>query len=150
MKQRAFFPAILAQLNQVEHNASQPATEQRERRWRDRLSPLDDRLRRILDNIPNSIKAEGVRLPPLVHQLAGRTRQHPSQGDVGKALRRLGWRRRRDWSNGDEGYPAVCYPPTTKHENDNGELLKSSRASRHPLPRRQRANPRPAVPQRTA
>ena len=69
---------------------------------------------KVLDDIPDSIKAEGIRLPPLVHQLIGRTRQHPSAGDVGKALRRLGWRRKRDWSNGDEGYPAVWYPPNSQ------------------------------------
>lgn len=108
---------VFASITRTEHIAQQhtldlqrKASEQ-ERQWRNRLTPLDDRLRRILDNIPDSIKAEGVRLPPLVHQLAGRIRQHPSAGDVGKALRRLGWRRKRDWSNGDEGYPAVWYPP---------------------------------------
>ena len=119
-QQRAFVTAMLADIPQPEQLAQQhTAAQQRqaaekERRWRDRLTPLDDRLRKVLDDIPDSIKAEGIRLPPLVHQLIGRTRQHPSAGDVGKALRRLGWRRKRDWSNGDEGYPAVWYPPNNQ------------------------------------
>lgn len=114
---RAFMTDMLANIPQVEQIARQHTSDQqrkateKERQLRARLTPLDDRLRRVLDNIPDSIKAEGIRLPPLVHQLAGRIRQHPSAGDVGKALRRLGWRRKRDWSNGDEGYPAVWYPP---------------------------------------
>lgn len=117
MKQSAAIAHLLVSVAHAEQFAHDYALEQqcqaaeKERRWRERLTPLDERLRKLLDEIPDHIKAEGIRLPPLVLQLAGRTRQHPSAGDVGKALRRLGFRRRRDWSNSDEGYPAIWFPP---------------------------------------
>ncbi len=123
MKRLAVITDMLASLSHDTQFANDYALEQQRqadekaRRWRERLSPLDARLKKILDEIPDHIQAEGIRLPPLVHQLAGRTRQHPSAGDVGKALRRLGFRRKRDWSNGDDGFPALWFPPQDQHKD---------------------------------
>lgn len=117
MKHGAAIADMLASLAHAEQFAHDHAIEQQRladekaRRWRARLTPLDTRLQKLLDEIPPEVRARGIRLPALIPLLAGRTRQHPAAGDVGQALRRIGYRRKRDWSNGDEGFPAVWYPP---------------------------------------
>jgi hypothetical protein len=74
---------------------------------RDRLTPVEDRLSRLLATIPTAIKAEGLSLPTLQASLRGRWRGHAHPGEIGRALRRLGFERRRDWRDGARGYPAL-------------------------------------------
>lgn len=73
---------------------------------RDRLTPLEDRLARLLASIPPEMQREGLSLPALQAGLRGRWRGCCHPGELGTALRKLGFRRVRRWS-GEEGFVAV-------------------------------------------
>jgi hypothetical protein len=64
---------------------------------RERLTPLEDRLARLLATIPLSIQREGLSLPALQASLRGRWRGNVHPGELGIALRKLGFTRRRQW-----------------------------------------------------
>jgi hypothetical protein len=76
---------------------------------RERLTPLEDRLARLLATIPLEMQREGLSLSTLQASLRGRWRGNAHPGEIGRALRRLGFERRRDWS-GDDGFRALWYP----------------------------------------
>ena len=78
---------------------------------RERLTPLDDRLKRQLSTVPLEVQLEGLSLASLQVMLRGRWRGAAQAGQVGRALRRLGWVRRRSWQRGAEGFSAIWYPP---------------------------------------
>lgn len=71
-----------------------------------RLTPLEDRLTRLLATIPIEVQREGLSLSALQASLRGRWRRNAHPGDVGKALRRLGFERRRNW-RGTDGFRAI-------------------------------------------
>lgn len=73
---------------------------------RERLTPLDERLARLLATIPVEVQREGLSLAALQASLRGRSRGNCHPGELGAALRRLGFERRRDWS-GSDGFRAV-------------------------------------------
>lgn len=77
---------------------------------RDRLTPLEDRLKKVLSTIPPEMQRDGLSLRALQAQLKGRWRGSAHPGEVGTALRKLGYQRRRQWSGG-EGFKALWYPP---------------------------------------
>ena len=79
---------------------------------RERLSPLDDRLRRILASIPDELQREGLSLAELRKSLRGRWRGSCHPGELGASLRRGGFVRRRSWHAG-EGFSARWYPVAT-------------------------------------
>lgn len=71
-----------------------------------RLMPLEDRLTRLLATIPLDVQREGLSLSSLQPSLRGRSRGNCHPGELGAALRRLGFERRRDWQ-GNDGFRAV-------------------------------------------
>ena len=71
-----------------------------------RLTPLEDRLTRLLATIPLDVQREGLSLTTLQTSLRGRWRGNAHPGDIGRALRRLGFERRRNW-RGTDGFRAV-------------------------------------------
>jgi len=73
---------------------------------RERLTPLEDRLSRLLATIPAELQREGLSLPALQAALRGRWRGKAHPGEIGIALRRLGFVRVRQWS-GEEGFQAL-------------------------------------------
>ena len=73
---------------------------------RERLTPLEDRLRRVLASIPVELQREGLSLASLQASLRGRSRGNCHPGELGAALRRLGFERRRNWQGAD-GFRAV-------------------------------------------
>jgi hypothetical protein len=75
-----------------------------------RLTPLDERLTRLLATIPLGVQREGLSLSSLQASLRGRSRGNCHPGELGAALRRLGFERRRDYSRGAEGFRALWYP----------------------------------------
>lgn len=76
--------------------------------WRDAMRPLRDRLADLLSSIPDDVKANGVALSALQVQLRGRTAPKVHPGDLGTALRSLGYRRIRLWRQTDSaGFNAV-------------------------------------------
>lgn len=74
------------------------------------LAPLDARLQRVLDQIPQSTQLEGLSLLDLQVRLRGRKGGLPHIGELGAAMRRLGWQRRRRWSDHDAAFAAKWYP----------------------------------------
>jgi hypothetical protein len=78
------------------------ARREREVAARDRLTPLEDRLARLLTTIPLDVQKEGLCLPAVQAGLRGRWRGNCHPGELGAALRRLGFVRRRNWG-GENG-----------------------------------------------
>jgi hypothetical protein len=78
---------------------------------RERLTPIEERLARVLATIPVELQREGLSLPALQTSLRGRWRArgncHP--GELGAALRKLGFTRQRRRSGG-AGLGALWHP----------------------------------------
>lgn len=74
------------------------------------LAPLHARLQKLLDKIPLSAQRQGLSLLDLQARLRGRKGGMPHIGELGAALRRLGWHRRRKWSEEDTAFSSKWYP----------------------------------------
>jgi hypothetical protein len=79
---------------------------------RERLTPLDERLARLLASIPREVQAEGLSLPTLQGQLRARGRGHSRchAGELGEALRRAGFVRERRWRGDAREFCALWRP----------------------------------------
>jgi hypothetical protein len=96
-----------AEENRAKHQAERDEKARAEAEAaRVRLTPLDARLARLLDTIPPEVQREGLSLAALQTSLRGRRRGNCHPGELGAALRRLGFVRRRDW-RGADGFRAV-------------------------------------------
>ncbi len=73
---------------------------------RERLTPLEERLSRLLATIPIEIQREGLSLASLQASLRGRWRGNCHPGELGTALRKLGFKRERRWQDG-AGFQAL-------------------------------------------
>lgn len=78
--------------------------------WKERLTPLDERLDKLLSKIPDEIKDEGLSLTNLRTMLSGKWRGKCHPGELGNALRKLGYERRRKWSNASASFSAFWFP----------------------------------------
>jgi hypothetical protein len=76
---------------------------------RERFTPLLERLSRLLTTIPIDIQREGLSLASLQASLRGRWRGKCHPGELGTALRKLGFKRERRWQDGS-GFSALWYP----------------------------------------
>jgi len=75
------------------------------------LGSLDERLRRVLGHIPQNTQMEGLSIMNLQACLRGRKGGLPHIGELGAAMRRLGWQRRRAWSDETTSFSSKWYPP---------------------------------------
>ena len=75
--------------------------------WQHAMTPLEQRLKRLLDDMPESVKANGVSLPVLQQMLKGRWRGNAHPGELGMALRKLGYLRTRSWRGDEIGFAAL-------------------------------------------
>jgi hypothetical protein len=103
--------AYIAQLNAaVERDRAQRAERERAnvQATRERLTPLEERLSRLLATIPAAIQKEGLSLSSLQASLRGRWRGNCHPGELGMALRKLGFKRERRWHD-EGGFQAVWY-----------------------------------------
>jgi hypothetical protein len=75
---------------------------------RERLTPLQDRLVRLLATIPAEVLGEGVSLAALQAGLKGRWRGSCHPGELGAALRKAGFVRRRKWTD-DDGFRSLWF-----------------------------------------
>jgi hypothetical protein len=78
--------------------------------WSERLTPLEDRLAKLLSTIPIDIKNQGLSLTNIQNMLTGKWRGKCHPGELGLALRKLGYERRRSWSKSDDGFKAKWFP----------------------------------------
>jgi hypothetical protein len=76
---------------------------------RERLTPLHERLARLLATIPPEVQREGLSLTTLQGQLRARGRGHSRchAGELGEALRRAGYVRERRWRGDAKGFCAL-------------------------------------------
>lgn len=75
--------------------------------WREANRPLIARLRDLLATIPIDVQRAGLPLRDLQTRLKGRKGKTCDHGELGSALRSLGFHRDRRWSHGDQGFRAV-------------------------------------------
>lgn len=78
--------------------------------WTERLTPLEDRLAKLLATIPPEIKTQGLSLAVLRNMLAGKWRGKCHPGELGLALRKLGYERQRNWGKATQGFSATWRP----------------------------------------
>ena len=76
---------------------------------RDRQTPLEVRVARLLKTIPMELQREGLSLASLQAGLRGRWRGRSHPGEIGTALRKLGFQRRRQW-RGKASFQALWFP----------------------------------------
>jgi len=67
---------------------------------RERLTPLEERLSRLLATIPMEMQREVLSVPILQASPRGRWRGNCHPGELGAALRKLGFKRERRWHDG--------------------------------------------------
>jgi hypothetical protein len=96
---------------------------------RERLAPLEQRLARLLATIPVDAQRSGLSLSVLQGSLRGRHRGNCHPGELGRALRKLGFKRERQWRSTASteqatsasvavepvvtGFRALWYPPSS-------------------------------------
>jgi hypothetical protein len=74
------------------------------------LAPLENRLARVLQSIPIEIQRDqGLSLSSLRILLRGRQGGNCHCGELGEALRKLKFERRRDWSGSSGGFHTRWY-----------------------------------------
>jgi hypothetical protein len=96
-----------AEANRAKHQAERDAKARAEAEaTRLRLTPLEDRLARLMATIPVELQRDGLSLSSLQASLRGRSRGNCHPGELGAALRRLGYERRRNWQGAD-GFRAL-------------------------------------------
>ena len=79
---------------------------------REKLVPLDVRLKRLLDTLAPEVKAEGLCLETLRKMLRGAKGRGAHSGAIGDELRRMGWKRVRSWTKSENGFRALWFPPS--------------------------------------
>jgi hypothetical protein len=77
--------------------------------WTERLTPLKERLAKLLATIPTEIKSKGISLPAIRTMLVGKWRGKCHLGELGTALRPLGYERRRNWGAGRRSFAPLWY-----------------------------------------
>lgn len=66
-------------------------------------TPLTEQIEALMRSLPLTQRDRPWSMDELVARLQGRYHARPSAGDVGIALRKIGWTRIRDWSRGGGG-----------------------------------------------
>lgn len=74
------------------------------------LRPLHERIADVLKTLTPEEQEEGIQLQALCDRLQGKYRAKAQAGEVGSALRRLGWVRVRDWRD-QSGFRTTWHPP---------------------------------------
>lgn len=90
--------------------ATREASNQKsEAEWTERLTPLEDRLAKLLATIPPEVKGQGLALSVLAGMLSGKWRGKCHPGELGFALRKLGYVRKRNWSDASQSFRALWF-----------------------------------------
>ena len=96
---------------------------------RDRRTSLDDRLKHLLGTIPPEVQEEGLSIVEVQVMLRPRGSEHSccTAGQLGDALRRLGFVRERRWRDGRQSFralwrkrqvrPPIAAPPSLIEED---------------------------------
>lgn len=73
-----------------------------------RVVPLTEQINTLMRSLPPAQRDRPWSVAELAARLNGRFKARPSHGDVGVALRALGWTRTRDWSHDGGGRRVWC------------------------------------------
>lgn len=77
-----------------------------------RATPMKERLRRIVRNIPPAERHWPRHLSYFTDQLKPRwSGDKAAARDVAYGLRQIGWVRKRNWQGGEAGYTTYWFPP---------------------------------------
>lgn len=112
MSEGAFQSSYIRRLNErVARDQAQRAEKEQAdtEAVREKLVSLEVRLKRLLADIPREVQAEGLSLSALQASLRGRGRGRCHPGELGAALRKVGFTRRRGWQAA-AGFSARWYP----------------------------------------
>ena len=102
-----FAEGLIARLQQCSVEQSKPIAQED---YTASLAPLHTRLQKLLETLPSSEQRQGLSLLDLQVRLRGRKGGLPHIGELGAAICRLGWQRRRRWSDHDAAFAAKWYP----------------------------------------
>lgn len=76
------------------------------------LTPLLQRLKKFIENLPANLRNEPQPLEFFRQGLRGRqSGNNAHAGELGVALRKLGYTRRRGWCASEDGFRALWWPP---------------------------------------
>lgn len=76
------------------------------------LTPLLQRLKKFIDNLPAELRNQPQPLEFFRQGLRGRqVGNNAHAGELGAAMRKLGYVRRRGWSELEGGFRALWFPP---------------------------------------
>ena len=103
-----FRDGLLAALMSYQASLSDPALQYTSETQT--LAPLHVRLQKKVDAIPVVSQQQGLSLLELQVRMKGRKGGMPHVGELAAALRKLGWKRRRQWSDSEDGFRAKWYP----------------------------------------
>jgi len=67
------------------------------------VRPLTVQIEELMRSLPPAQRDRTWTMEELVYRLEAKSNKRPSAGEVGKALRALGWSRKRDWSKESDG-----------------------------------------------
>ena len=93
----------IAEAARQDHQTTQLAQRNHLRSAKPATKPLTQQIEELMRSLPPAQRERPWTMAELVSRLEGKYHQHPSAGDVGQALRALGWARRRDWSAAADG-----------------------------------------------
>lgn len=82
-----------------------------------RLTPLVDRLRAFIQNLPLQEQFKPRSLEFYRRALKGRQGRAAHPGETGEALRSLGFVRKRGWHEADGGFKAIWVPPNEREKS---------------------------------
>jgi hypothetical protein len=91
---------------------SQPAPNLKSPGTDDLQTHLVDRLERLLNSLPNNELTLPRSLEWFRIRLRGRGGKGAHPGELGAALRKLGWTRKRSWRQASEEFQSLWFPPT--------------------------------------
>jgi hypothetical protein len=108
----AYIKTLMRQAERVFAQEAEQCAEQERAKLnnaRERLTPLHERVEKLLSTIPIDLQREGLALATLQKMLKGRWRGNCHPGELGAVLRKLNFKRRRVWIDKD-GFCARWYP----------------------------------------
>lgn len=78
------------------------------------LTPLVQRLKKFIENLPADLRIQPQPLEFFRQGLRGRQLGNSAHaGELGAALRKLGYIRRRGWCESEGGFRALWWPPSS-------------------------------------
>ncbi len=84
---------------------------------RARVKPLAEQITDLMNSLPPALRDRPWSMADLTSRLQGKYRARPHPQNVGQALRILGWKQRRCWSQGYNGVRLWFQPGTSIPKN---------------------------------